>query len=109
MYISLTGLKPKGILAYIRFWFLAIPAFRQAQKAEGNLHCDVKKVHEYQCTISAWESRELMLQYLRSGAHLKAMKAFHQIATGPTFGYESETIPSWEEAYTLLTERGKMH
>ncbi len=109
MYISLTGLKPKGFLAYIRFWFLAIPAFRQAQKAEGNLHCDVKKMHEYQCTITAWESRELMLAYLRSGAHLKAMKAFHQIATGPTYGYESDTIPSWDEAYSLLTEKGKMH
>jgi len=37
------------------------------------------------------------------------MKAFHQIATGPTYGYESDIIPSWEEAYTLLTEQGKMH
>ena len=37
------------------------------------------------------------------------MKAFHQIATGPTYGYESDTIPSWEEAYALLTEKGKMH
>lgn len=109
MYISLTGLKPNGFFAYLRFWLLAIPAFRQAQTAEGNLHCDVKKVQEYQCTITAWESRELMLKYLRSGAHLKAMKAFKQIATGPTYGYESESIPTWVEAYALLTEKGKMH
>ena len=109
MYISLTGLKPKGFFAYLRFWLLAIPSFRQAQIAEGNLQCDVKKVNEYQCTITAWESREIMLIYLRSGAHLKAMKAFKQIATGPTYGYESETIPSWEEAYALLTEKGQMH
>ena len=109
MYISLTCWEPNGFLSYIRFWFLAIPSFRQAQIAEGNLHCDVKKVKEYQCTITAWESREMMLQYLRSGAHLKAMKAFKQIATGPTYGYESETIPTWEEAYVLLTEKGKMH
>jgi hypothetical protein len=50
-----------------------------------------------------------MLNYLRSGAHLKAMKAFTKIATGPTYGYESDTIPTWEEAYGLLTEKGKMH
>jgi len=62
MYISLTGLKPKGFFAYIRFWFLAIPSFRQAQ-----------------------------------------------IATGPTYGFESDTIPSWEEAYALLMEKGKFH
>jgi hypothetical protein len=109
MYISLTGLKPNCFVSYLRFWLLAIPSFRQAQTAAGNLHCDVKKVKEYQCTITAWESREVMLNYLRSGAHLKAMKAFKQIATGPTFGYESDTIPSWDEAYVLLTEKGKMH
>jgi hypothetical protein len=109
VYISLTGLKPKGFFAYFRFWLLAIPSFRQAQTALGNLYCDVKKVQEYQCTITAWESRELMLNFMRSGAHLKAMKAFHQIAIGPTYGYESETIPSWEEAYALLMEKGKMH
>ena len=50
-----------------------------------------------------------MLIFMRSGAHLKAMQAFHQIATGPTYGYESDTIPSWEEAYKLLTEKGRMH
>lgn len=109
MYISLTGLKPKGFKAYFRFWLLAIPSFRQAQTAQGILHCDVKKVQEYHCTITAWESRELMLNFMRSGAHLKAMKAFHQIATGPTYGYESETIPSWEVAYALLIEKGTMH
>lgn len=109
MYISLTGLKPKGFFAYFRFWLLAIPSFRQAQTALGNLHCDVKKVQEYQCTITAWESKDAMLNYLRSGAHLKAMKAFHQIATGPTYGYESDTIPSWEGAYALLMEKGKFH
>ena len=60
-------------------------------------------------SAEAWESREIMLKYLRSGAHLKAMKAFKQIATGPTYGYESESIPSWDEAYALLTEKGTMH
>jgi len=107
MYISLTGLKPKGFLSYIRFWTLAIPSFGQAQKTKGNLHSAVKKINGYQCTISAWESRDHMLQFMRSGAHLKAMKAFHHIATGRTYGYESDTIPSWEEACAILQEKGK--
>lgn len=109
MYISLTGLKPKGFVSYLRFWLLAIPSFRQAQTAPGILHSQVKKVQEYQCTITAWESSELMLNFMRSGAHLKAMKAFKQIATGLTYGYESDTIPSFEEAYKLLIEKGKLH
>ena len=109
MHISITGLKPKGLLGYIRFWFLAIPSFRQAQTAAGNLHADVRKMQGFQCTLTAWESRELMLNFLRSGPHLKAMKAFHKMATGPTYGYESDTIPSWEEAFKLLMEKGKYY
>jgi hypothetical protein len=50
-----------------------------------------------------------MLNFLRSGVHLKAMKTFHKIATGPTYGYESDTIPSWEEAFELLMEKGKYY
>jgi hypothetical protein len=48
-----------------------------------------------------------MLVFMRSGAHLKAMKAFHTIATGKTFGYESDKRPSWDEAIELLLTKGK--
>jgi hypothetical protein len=44
---------------------------------------------------------------MRSGIHLKAMKSFHQIATGKTYGYESNDIPSWTVAFQLLQENGK--
>jgi len=107
VYISITGLKPKGFFSYIKFWTLAIPSFRQAETSKGNLHTSTKNMHGYQCTVSAWESREVMLEFIRSGAHLKAMKAFNSIATGRTYGYESESIPSWDEAYILLQEKGK--
>ena len=88
---------------------LAIPSFNQAQSAKGNLHSEVKKMHGYQCTLTAWESRELMMQFMRSGAHLKAMKAFSSIATGKSYGYESEMVPDWENAFTMLLEKGKNH
>lgn len=106
-YISITGLKPKGILSFITFWRLAIPSFQQAQKAEGIKFCEVKRMKGFQCTLTAWESREAMLNYLRSGAHLVAMKSFSKIATGRTYGYESNIIPSWSEAFQILLEKGK--
>ena len=43
MYISITGLKPRNFFTTIRFWFFTIPAFRAAQKSEGNLFCESKK------------------------------------------------------------------
>ena len=107
MYISLTGLKPKNFWRTIQFWRHAIPSFKQVQTASGNLHYGAKQIKGYQCTLTAWESREKMLEFMRSGAHLKAMKAFHDIATGRTYGYEAEQIPSWEEAFSLLQEKGK--
>ena len=107
MHISITGLKPKGIWGYIKFWSFAIPSFGEAKSAKGNLYSMVKKIDGYQCTLSAWESREAMLVFMKNGVHLKAMKAFHSIATGRTYGYESDIIPNWEEAYELLVTKGK--
>ena len=109
MHISITGLKPKNFFATFRFWFLAIPSFNQAKSAPGNLFCEVKKINGFQCTLTAWESRELMLEYLRSGTHLKALKAFKDIATGKSFGYASNDIPTWEVAFQRLMEEGKNH
>jgi hypothetical protein len=48
-----------------------------------------------------------MLVFMKNGVHLKAMKSFHKIATGRTYGYESDTIPTWEEAFQLLESKGK--
>lgn len=107
MYISLTQLNPKGLISYFRFWFLAIPTFRQAQMAKGSLSVSAKRMNRSQCTITSWESREAMLEFMRSGAHLHAIKAFHKIATGRTYGYEADQLPSWSEAMVLLKEKGR--
>ncbi len=109
MHISITGLKPKGLFGFFKFWSLAIPSFQEAKKAEGILFCEVKNMYGNQCTITAWESRDHMLQFMRSGIHLKAMKAFNKIATGKSYGYESDEIPTWEQAYATLQEKGKLH
>jgi hypothetical protein len=107
MYVSITGLKPKSILGFFKFWTLAIPSFRQAQTAKGNLSSSVKRINGYQCTLTSWESRELMLDFMKSGVHLKAMKAFHNIATGRTYGYETDSLPTWDEAFSTLMSKGK--
>ena len=107
MYISLTGLKPKNLVSFFRFWRYAVPSFRQAQTAKGNISLSAKRIKGYQCTITTWESRELMLDFMRSGAHFKAMKQFHNIATGRTYGYESDHVPNHMEAFDLLMEKGK--
>jgi hypothetical protein len=101
MYISITGLKPKNFFSKIKFWMLAIPSFRAAQTAEGNLFCEVKEVDGYKHTLTAWKDRNNMMEYIHGPIHTKAMKEFNSIATGSTYGFESNKIPSWQEALEL--------
>lgn len=109
MYISITGLKPKGLLSYLQFWRFAMPSFTQARKAKGNLFCDVRRIDGHQCTLTAWKDRAAMLEFMRSGVHLSAMKSFHKIATGKTYGFESDVIPDWTEAFSLLHNHGRAY
>lgn len=106
-YVSITGLKPKGFFAGFRFLWHAIPSKMQADKAEGLLFSGVRKINGIQHTLTAWKSKEDMQRYIRSGAHLKAMKVFRQIATGKTFGFEASALPAWEEVHELWQKHGR--
>ena len=107
MYVSVTGLKPKGLIGWIRFWTLTIPASKDAQKADGILHCAFKSRNGYQHTLTVWKSKEHMMSYLTSPAHLKAMKSLSKIGSGKIHGYEADTIPSWEDAYNEWCKKAR--
>jgi len=107
MYISITGLKPRNFFTTIRFWIFTIPAFKAAQKSEGNLFCEAKKIDSYYHTITGWKNRGMMMMYLRGKAHSKAMKNFSLIGTGSTYGYEGDSIPSWNKAIKIWKENFK--
>ena len=98
MYVSITGLKPKGIIGWIRFWAYTIPASKDAQNAEGILHCEFNSRNGYQHTLTVWKLKDHMLGFLTSPAHLKAMKKYSKIGIGKVYGYETNAIPSWDEA-----------
>lgn len=48
-----------------------------------------------------------MKLFLYSGAHAAAIKVFRKVASGKTFGYESNRIPSWDEVHDLWLKQGK--
>ena len=98
MHVSVAGLKTNNLYASMKFWLLTIPAFREAQKAEGILLCENKSRNGYQHTLTVWKTKAHMLAYLRSPKHMKAMKAFRSIAIGKLLSYESNIVPSWDEA-----------
>ncbi len=111
-YISVTGLQVKSIWQYPRFWIHAVPSAIQAQSAAGIVEARTTSRNGIQHTLTVWEDRNFMLQYLRAGAHLEAMKVTSQVSEpGGTkvYGYESDSIPTWEEALQLWETHGTRH
>lgn len=109
MYISITGLKPKGIIGWIRFWTLTIPASKNAQIADGIVHCAFNSRNGFKHTLTVWKSKKNMYAYISSPSHQKAMKYFSKIGVGKVYGYEANSIPTWEDAFTKWDNNGRMH
>jgi hypothetical protein len=111
-YVSVTGLKVKSIWLYPTFFKHAIPSFQQAKGAAGNLFAETKARNGVQHTLTVWQDKASMLAFLRSGAHAQAMKVTRQISDlseTKVYGYDSDTMPTWEEALTLWEEHGSYH
>jgi hypothetical protein len=111
-YISITGLVLKSIFHKPQFYYHAIPSVIQAKAAPGNLHTSVRRLNGYEMTMTIWESKAAMLAYMRSGAHVQAMKVFDDVASsGMIYGYETNNpkpLP-WPEAFQILETKAKSH
>merc|ERR1712146_243232 len=91
-----------------KFWYYNFPTMRQANNAEGNVSVDGNYVNGILHTLSVWENKKAMTKFYRSGPHAQAMKMTGSIAESNTvYGYETDKIPSWEEALTIWTEKGR--
>lgn len=111
-YVSVTGLKVKSLWYFPMFLKHAIPSFQQAQRAAGNVFAETKAKNGIQHTLTVWEDKKSMMLFLRSGAHAQAMKVTQQISDmseTKVYGYESDILPTWEEALKQWEEHGSYH
>jgi len=112
-YISVTGFTLKSLIYLPRFTLYSIPAARQAAAAEGNVFSEQCYINGVLHTLSAWKDKKSMRKFMMSGAHAKAMKITREVGElsygTKTYGYESDTIPSWEEAIKLWEDKGTLH
>ena len=60
-----------------------------------------KKINKYYHTLTGWENKNKMIDYLRGKHHAMAMKNFRSIGTG-VHGYEDDLI--WEENRKMETK-----
>jgi hypothetical protein len=111
-YVSVTGLKVKSLWYYPSFYKHAIPCVVQAKSSPGNVFTDTRMRNGIQHTLTVWKDKASMLLFLRSGGHAQAMKVTKQISDlseTKVYGYESDTMPTWEEALALWEEHGTYH
>jgi hypothetical protein len=78
----------------------------QARSAKGNISSDAKIINGIHHTLSVWTDEKDMRAYIGTGAHLKAMKTFHTIATGKTLGFYAESVPKWDVVHDLWLKEG---
>lgn len=107
-YVSLTLIHVKSFLAFPRFTKHAYRSNQDALRTEGCLGVQTKAFSLFDhSTMSLWDERKSMLQFLRGPVHLDAIKVFDKIGTGRIYGYEADQLPNWDEAETLLREEGR--
>lgn len=109
VYVSITGLTLKGPLHLFRFWWHAVRSMRQAKAAPGNVSAEAQTINGVHHTLTVWESEHAMRRFLYQGAHGKAIRAFGSIATGKTFGFETDQVPQWSDVHGLWLERGRTY
>lgn len=64
------------------------------------------------CTLTAWESRDKMLEFRNKGVHLKAMKIHPKVGEGYSVGFYADDEPDKEfcmrKLRAELSDKGKL-
>ncbi len=101
MIITVTGLKLKSPLHWLAFWRHAVPSFNQCRQSTGCLHAETFAEGGFQHTLTAFDSRDNLRRFAMAGPHRKAAKAFRRIAVGKILSWDSETLPTRDEAVAI--------
>lgn len=110
MYVSVTSFLVKSPWANLFFQMHATMSFMQARKSRGILKTETfSPFRRVYSTLTHWESKEAMLEFRNSGAHLKAMKLSAKMGKGITTGWETEEFIDRESAlHKLHSEKGSL-
>jgi len=100
MFVSTTQFSLKHILLYPEFFLDTYRAMKQIRQSEGVIKVRINPITLR--TISAWKTKEEMMNFRNSGAHRNAMKKTSKFGSIKSVVWETDTIPSWKEAISML-------
>lgn len=102
MKVSITSIELKGPFAFFALSVSALRIIKQ-MKTTGHLAFKKRGVWTKHYTMSLWPDEKSMQDFVRSGAHLEAMKNSKAIAKEiRTISYDADALPDWKTAKQLL-------
>ncbi|MEP2025676.1 MAG: hypothetical protein ABJH98_04220 [Reichenbachiella sp.] len=109
MYVSITRLKLKSIWLLPRFARQSNKAAQQAKAAPGNLKVKLSnRWFRYFYTITHWNSKQAMQQFMINGDHKEAMQHWNKYASEvKAHGYETDQPPNWKDARLIMENEGR--
>ncbi len=102
MIISTTQFKLKKWTLYGQFFIDTYRVVKQVRQAGSVVHMKIKPFSLR--TITAWKTQEDMLRFRNHGSHLQAMKKSRSFGQIASVTWESDTIPTWQEAIKKLQD-----
>ena len=85
----------------------SITLFQLAQKSPGNIQAKRFTHQGYYHNLTALNSRDVMMGYVYSPDHQKAVDLYDVLGEGLTCHYESEKIPSSKHALDYWKANGQ--
>lgn len=104
MIISITELELKSIWKLFKTIQLSSQCIKYCKNDADNIDVQVNsKGWRYHRTLTVWKDKESMMKFVRSDVHAKAMKATPKLSKNvKVVHYESDEIPTWEQAIKRL-------
>jgi hypothetical protein len=109
MMITVTSIRLRSVWGFFRLSLFGMKIHRQLQTQPGFLKIRHTGFGYMHYTLTAWESAEAIKDFVRSGAHLIAMKSSRALSTEiRTYTFTAGSMPGWEEAKRELSAHGKV-
>lgn len=103
MIASITSFKLKNWWRYGSFSLATYSAIKQARRSGGLVRLWIRPIELK--TLTVWKSIEDLQRFRNGGAHRSAMKRSDSFGAIKIYTWETDTIPSWEQAIKLFKEK----
>ncbi|MEO1549113.1 MAG: hypothetical protein AAFR93_01635 [Pseudomonadota bacterium] len=105
-FVSITGVRPHGHVNRWMFRWHSHRALARARQAPGNLFAELHRQDGMIFALTIWDNAPALYRFARSKARAKALLMFRANASGKSFGFLSESVPSWPDAISLCEAKG---